>query len=154
MDWLTTELLTGFQKLLCLGLDRTPASDLLQGTVLAWREAITAGRDWDEQRDAPRIRQAFVTLATARETWPAPRHFLDALPRIEQRALGYEVKPASPEQAQARLAEIRRVLDEPLPEHTPKPHQRVRSEGVDHDAIERELQQHYTDRKSAAAGDA
>jgi hypothetical protein len=119
-----------------------------------WREAVTTGREWEQQRDAPRIRQAFVTLATTRETWPAPRHFLDALPRIEQRAIGYEVKPVSREQAEARLAEIRRVLDEPLPEHKPDPRPRVKSEGVDHEALERDLQQHYTDRKSAAAGDA
>jgi len=127
---------------------------MITGTVMAWIEAVTTGRDWCEARDLQRIRQAFVTLATTRETWPAPRHFLDALPRAEQRAIGYEVKPLSKEQADARLAEIRRVLDEPLPEHKPDPRPRVKSEGVDHEALERDLQQHYTDRKSAAAGDA
>ena len=68
MDWLTRELMTGFQKLLCLGLDRTPASDLIEGTVMAWAEAITAGRAWDQERDAPRIRAAFVYGSVAKGT--------------------------------------------------------------------------------------
>jgi hypothetical protein len=56
MDWLAHELLTGFQKLLCLGLDRTPATDLIDGTVMAWHEAITTGRTFDQRRDTNRIR--------------------------------------------------------------------------------------------------
>lgn len=152
MDWLTRELMTGLQKLLCLGLDRTPATDLFDGTVLAWHEAITTGRDWDHARDAGRIRAAFVTLAQTRETWPQPRHFLDALPRVEQKALSYEVKPLSREEADKRLAEIRAVLSEPPPESISEP--KPLREGPPLADVERELQAHYADRKSAAAGDA
>ena len=83
MDWLKNELLTGFQKLLCLGLDRTPAMDLIHGTVGAWMETITHGRIFDQERDTPRIRAAFRTIAGRSRTWPAPVDFLDALPRIE-----------------------------------------------------------------------
>lgn len=83
MEWLTREITTGFQKLLCLGLDRTPATDLLQGTVGAWLEALTTNRHWEQERDTPRIRQAFVTLAQTRRTWPAPADFTEALPRFE-----------------------------------------------------------------------
>ncbi len=78
MDWLATELLLGLQKLLCLGLDRTPATDLFEGTVMTWHEVITNGLEWKEQRDVPRIRAAFTTLAATRESWPQPKHFLDA----------------------------------------------------------------------------
>lgn len=151
MDWLTRELMTGFQKLLCLGLDRTPATDLIDGTVLAWQEAITTGRTFDQQRDAARIRMAFVTLATTRESWPQPKHFLDALPRIEQAALAYEVKPATKEQAAAALAAIRRVLDEPLPIH--RPEAKPQREGPPLHEVEAELHAHYaTTGKMAAAG--
>lgn len=108
MDWLQTELLTGFQKLLCLGLERTPATDLIHGTVMAWHEAITTGRVWDESRDAPRIRKAFVTLATNRRTWPAPADFIEALPRHEpQRALPAAIPdPARAERAIAEIASL------------------------------------------------
>lgn len=133
-----------------MGLDRTPASDLIDGTVLAWHEAITTGRSWDRARDTARIRAAFVTLASTRETWPAPRHFLDALPRVEQAALTYELKPADPARALAAIAEAQALLRSDLPE--PKP------VDVEHDPrplaeVEAELVRHYSsDRKSQAAG--
>lgn len=82
----------------------------MPGTVRAWHEAITTGREWDQARDAGRIRAAFVTLAQTRETWPAPRHFLDALPRVEQAALAYEVKVATTQEAAATMAHIRAML--------------------------------------------
>lgn len=118
-EWLLVEILTGLQKLACLSLDRTPAAELLTATARVWHEAITDGRAFDEQRDAPRIRQAFRTLANTREQWPAPKHLIDALPKIEQGAIGYEVKPASPEEAARRMAEIRATLD--LGDHIVKP---------------------------------
>lgn len=83
---------------------------MIAGTAAAWVEAITTGRKFDEARDRPRFRAAFVTLAQTREQWPQPKHFLDALPRVEQVAIGYEVKPATPEQAAAAMARIEAVL--------------------------------------------
>jgi hypothetical protein len=152
MDWLTDELLTGFQKLLCLGLDRTPATDLIDGTVMAWQEAICTGREFNKDRDTPRIRAAFVTLASTRDTWPAPKHFLDALPRVEQTAIPYEVKTLSPEEAEARLAECRRLLREPLPEHDAAKAKPTR-EGPPLAEVESALRQHYgRDGKTAACG--
>ena len=38
-----------------------------------------------EQIDVPRIREAFEILEATREEWPAPKHFLDALPRRPER---------------------------------------------------------------------
>lgn len=142
MNWLLTELMTGLQKLLCLGLDRTPATDLFDGTVMAWHEAITTGRKWDEARDAGRIRAAFVTMAQTRESWPQPRHFLDAIPRMEQTAIGYEVKPATPEQAADALRKIRGLLGESLPLHRPR---LTKREGppIDIASVEAELYAHY-----------
>jgi hypothetical protein len=138
-------------KLLSLGLDRTPASDVIEVTVGTWYEAITTGRKWDQDRDTSRIRSAFVSLAQTTERWPQPRHFLDALPRVEQVALAYEAKPLSPEQAKERLAEIGRLLKEPLPEFkaTPKPER----EGPPISEVEAGLRQHYASTgKMAAAG--
>lgn len=59
--------------------------------MLAWQEAITLGRDWQEERDVPRIRQAFSILARSRRQWPAVPDFLDALPRIEAIAIPRQV---------------------------------------------------------------
>lgn len=155
MDWLKKEIVAGFQKLSCLGLDREPASDMITGTAMAWFEAISAGRDWQQERDTPRIRRAFVVLSTTRETWPAPRHFLDALPRMEMRQLAEpDRKPASPEVVAKAMAELRAWIAEvdAAPKVTkPEP---PKADGPPLSEVERELAQHYADRKSAAAGDA
>lgn len=100
MDWLTREITTGFQKLLCLSLDRTPATDLIQGTVAAWVEAITTGRLWDETRDGPRIREAFSILIRTRRTWPSPADFFDALPKYREELKALPRKPADPAKVQ------------------------------------------------------
>ena len=109
-DWLTTEISTGFQKLICLGLDRTPATDLIRGTVMAWHEAITAGRQWDQDRDTPRIREAFVTLARTRRQWPAPADFLEAIPRYQVNLAALPSKASDPARAAAAIAEARQAL--------------------------------------------
>lgn len=120
MDWLKTELLTGFQKLLCLGLDRTPATDLIQGTVAAWLETITHGRVFEQDRDTPRIRAAFCTIAGRNRTWPAPVDFLDALPRIESTTHGRRIESdASREVGMRHIADLAAKLKiEPSTPHT------------------------------------
>lgn len=111
MDWLLREIATGLQKLSLLSLDRAPAAELLVGTAQAWHEALTEGRAWDEERDTPRVREAFVTLARTREQWPVPRHFLDALPRVRKDlGLGYERKPSNPETVAKARAEVESLL--------------------------------------------
>lgn len=79
--WITREISSGLQKLVLLSLERTPAMDVIsRGTLPAWAEAITYGREFDEERDAPRFRAAFVRLQATCTHWPAPRDFIDALP--------------------------------------------------------------------------
>jgi len=154
MDWYADEILDGLTKLMSLGLDRTPAADLVQITAATWIDATTSGHEWDQRRDTPRIRAAFSTLQRTRESWPAPRHFLDAMPRIEQRAIGYQVKPVTKEQADARLAEIREMLLVKELEATNEPRpprgEKFETSAQERSAIEREL----IDRKRAAGGDA
>lgn len=141
------------QKLFCLGLERTPAAEVIPGTAQAWHESLTASRTWSEERDTPRIRAAFTTLATTRETWPAPRHFLDALPRVEQAAIGYEVKPASRAEAKAAMDRCRSMLAD-VPTFTPADVKRVPTVSAEEKAqAERELAEHYAKTgKVAAAG--
>lgn len=110
MDWITREVLTGFQKLLCLGLDRQPAGEVIPGTAQAWVEAITHNREFVEGLDADRFRKAFVTLAATRVNWPAPRDFVDALPAREQLSLVRESRKADPARAAAACAEIAEAL--------------------------------------------
>ena len=93
-----------------MGLDRTPATDLINGTVLAWSEVLTAGRVFDEQLDAPRFRKAFVTLAATRTSWPAPADFLTALPERDQLAIAKTPIKADPARAAAACAEIAAAL--------------------------------------------
>lgn len=145
--WLLVEIATGLQKLAALSLDRTPAAELLTATAKVWYEAITDGLTYDQARDTARIQQAFRTLAHTRESWPAPKHLLDAMPRIEQQSLGYEVKPTSPEEASKILDRLRREVEGAPPLGAKPP---VRMPHVDLAAAEEELRQHYG--KAAAAG--
>jgi hypothetical protein len=152
-EWLLDLIAEGMQKLFCLGLERTPAAEVIPGTAQAWHEALTAGRKWSEARDTARIRAAFVTLAATRETWPAPRQFLDALPRVEQTAIGYEVKPATRAEAEAAIARCRRLLGD-APVFSPDAAKREPAlSPAEKQRAEWELAQHYgTSGKVAAAG--
>ena len=82
-DWILRELGKGLQKLLCLRLDGQPADDSIAGTLLAWHEAVST-RWYDEAEDTPRFQTAFRELMRCSKHWPAPAHFLDALPRLEE----------------------------------------------------------------------
>ena len=108
--WIQNEIMDGLSKLLCLGLERTPAADMIEGTAMMWVESLSDGRVWDEALDAPRFRKAFVLLARTRTSWPAPTHFLEALPPREQLALTKQPIPADPARAAAAIAEVERML--------------------------------------------
>lgn len=77
---------------------------------MAWCEAVTSGRAWDQQLDAPRFRRAFVTLASTRTSWPAPLHFIEAMPPREQLVLTKQAIPADPERVAAAIEEVRSIL--------------------------------------------
>lgn len=108
--WINDAIMDGLSRLLCLGLDRTPASDLIEGTAAMWAEALTEGRVWDEQLDGPRFHKAFVKLSQIRRTWPAPADFLEALPPREQLALTKQPIKANPERAEQAARELAGVL--------------------------------------------
>lgn len=95
------------QQLLCLGLERQPASELIKGTLAMWERVVTNGRAFDEQRDAPRFRAAFLALGS-RRTWPAPQDFIDALPRVEKERV--PLRLLSDEQRQRNRQRINDML--------------------------------------------
>ena len=95
---------------------------MIGATLLTWAETLAAGRDWDEDRDAPRIRAAFRTLAERCRRWPAPADFFDALPRIEPprvrlAPLEYEARRRRGMEHLAQIARHLHVVpDTPRPE--------------------------------------
>lgn len=139
--------------MLSLRLNGCPPDDMIELTARTWLETVTDGREWERGRDEPRMRAAFVTLAKTRESWPAPKHFLEAIPPVEPlKAIAKEHRPATAEE-RAKHAEwlrqqMRTVVKDVPPakverETTPEQRERI---GAD-------LRAHYvTDRKTAAAG--
>src|SRR3546814_16638784 len=85
-NWLNDEIRRGLSRLVCLCLDSAPAVDLVEGTAHAWLTALTRGRAWDEQRDAPRVRASFDTLLANAQRWPIPRDLLAAIPDANRQA--------------------------------------------------------------------
>jgi hypothetical protein len=79
--------------------------------VAAWIEALTFNRVWDEDRDAPRLRDCFRKLVGTGEKWPVPAEFLRNLPPVEER-LALPAKVVSDEVAQQNIAKIRAMLSE------------------------------------------
>ena len=106
--WLVAEVAEGIQRLLLLRLEGCPSVDAVEAVALAWADAVwvRAGR-WTQAQDAPRLRQAFRSLAAHARRWPAPVEIWDHLPpRQEPRAL--EPPPPTPEQR----ARIRALLQQ------------------------------------------
>lgn len=111
--WMVAEVAEGLQRLMVLRLEGTPPADAIDGVVLAWVDALRVRSvDWHEALDAPRVRQAFRSLAAHALRWPAPAQLWEHLP-------ARAVKPALPpppmsEQQRAyvreRLAGIRDKL--------------------------------------------
>lgn len=109
MDWFRTEIITGIQKLACLGLERQPAGEVLPATVSVWLEVLDNGVHWDREADTPRIRAAFSNLARTATAWPSPQKLIDAMP-ARNRLLELPTKLVSPEEAQANIRKIHAML--------------------------------------------
>jgi len=63
--------------------------ETIAGTGAAWFEALEHGRAWNEERDVPRIREAFTKLMGTSTQWPSPAKLIESLPAIVE-------KPALP----------------------------------------------------------
>lgn len=110
MDWIKREVTEGFKRLMCLGLERTPAAEVITLTAAVWLEALAEGRQWEQELDAPRFRRGFATLCRSRRAWPVPQDLLDALPPREQLQIARESRKADPERAAAAMAEVESLL--------------------------------------------
>lgn len=84
--------------------------DMIQGTAAMWVDALTAGKVWEQEFDAPRFRKAFVTLSQTRRQWPAPADFFEAIPPREQLAITKQPIKANPERAEQAARELASVL--------------------------------------------
>jgi hypothetical protein len=107
--WISREIATGLAKLISLRLPGCPASDMIEMTATAWIETLCFNRVWDEQRDAPRIRHAFMVLGSTCEQWPAPIHLIQHLPKVEELP-ALPAKVVSDEVAQENIRKIREML--------------------------------------------
>lgn len=108
MDWVRNEMITGIQRLLCLGLEGQPAAEVIPGTVAAWCEAFDRGRLAEVDRDIPRMREAFSALLARSRRWPAPVEFIEALPRLVDRA--QPALPITAEEQERRAAAAREAI--------------------------------------------
>lgn len=76
-------------------------------------EVLADRRAWDQDRDTPRVRQAFLTLAKTRRLWPAPADFFEALPVIRTELVALPSKPSDPEKVKAIMDDMARMLRVP-----------------------------------------
>jgi hypothetical protein len=107
--WLVAEVAEGIQRLLVLRLDGCPPADAVEAVALAWADALMTRRiAWDEELDAPRLRQAFRLLAAQAARWPAPVALWDVLPaRPELVKLPPPLVQEDKERARKMLAHLR-----------------------------------------------
>ena len=78
-NWLKKEIAQGFTMLAALNLKGRPAAADLKPVAILWLK-ILSRRQWQFERDAPRVRSAFEKLAAESNEWPNPADFTRALP--------------------------------------------------------------------------
>lgn len=110
--WLVAEVAEGIQRLLVLRLDGCPPADAVEAVALAWADALLVRGRWEQQRDAPRLRQAFRSLAAHVQRWPAPAEvWLHLPPAPEPLRLNPPLStPQERERIRAMLQQVRQKL--------------------------------------------
>jgi len=110
-NWLLIELANGAEILLMCCLPGAPSAETISTTVKTWGGIFSQTRTWIETRDIPRLRQAFIRLATNCERWPTPKQILEAIPPPLASPWKALPKPEyPPEKARENLAKIREIL--------------------------------------------
>jgi hypothetical protein len=79
--WLGDIVLDGLSALLALRLPGTPPEDAIEATAQVWIKAICYGVTWQEEPDGAALRHGFALLAREMDRWPAPRAYLDRVPK-------------------------------------------------------------------------
>jgi hypothetical protein len=109
-SWFHSTIASNVAQLYAMGLEGTPAADVMAATVRVWSGDLWESRTWDQQ-DVPRINTAFRQLRTTRHRWPGTVDFLALLP-VRIPALPKPV--CSEEQAQKNLQRLAAMVDELL----------------------------------------
>lgn len=112
-EWIRTEVINGLSGLYALRLDGTPGEAIIKHTREVWLIALTTNRVWVEQRDAPRIAEAFALLAARCDKWPTPRQLIANLPDPEpQKALPKKMTEADRREGLKAAAKMRRIIED------------------------------------------
>lgn len=95
-NWFGDAITAGLQRLVALRLPGTPSAEMIGATAKVWIAALVSRPiAWEEQRDLPRIQQAFLTLTATMDRWPSPSDFMAAFPRSEPLTVNRLPKPQS-----------------------------------------------------------
>lgn len=133
-DWIKREISEGLKRLMCLGLERTPAAEVIPLTAAVWLEAVTTGRAFDQEQDAPRFRHAFAVLCRESRSWPLPSNLLEAMPRREMLAITKQPIPADPDspEMKKKFDQIAKLFKPSNPQQADNRHGHVtpRSDGL------------------------
>jgi len=108
MGWLLDEIVEGMQKLTALALPSHPPAETIDLTALAWLEALEP-RNFQEDLDRWRIREAFRQLLRDCDRWPYPKQLIDRLPPRKELA---RLPPPEIdwERQQANMAKLKAAL--------------------------------------------
>lgn len=107
------EIINGIELLLAARLRWAPVQpEDIERTATAWLIAIAAAPVcWSDDRDPPRIRQAFARLAGTALEWPPPAGMLNALPPLRPPLALAAVREPPSAAARQRMAEIMRHVN-------------------------------------------
>ena len=76
-------LVSGIQHMFAMRLPGHPPLDAADGTYQAWIAAFDSlPIAWDDERDVPRIRQAFGALWATVDRWPTPKMLIACIPPV------------------------------------------------------------------------
>ena len=107
-DWFHNTIVSGVQQLHVLSLQGTPAAETVVLTAQVWIDTLwNTPRSWDEERDTPRLREAFRSIAQRVDRWPAPKAVLENMPSAPTVLLLQE-----PKSDPAKVAVVRQQLRE------------------------------------------
>ena len=112
--WLENSVIEGLQRLLILRLRNAPANDTVDALLNVWLEVMMSAQAWDERRDVPRLRTAFMSVASTTDTWPSPAQIIKAMPKPEPQPYlpppPPTTDPVHVAKCQAKIAEFQRQI--------------------------------------------
>lgn len=112
-QWLEDSINEGLQMLLTLRLRNSPAGDTIEAVLDVWLALFAAKSiGWDEERDAPRLHQAFARVGGKLDYWPAPVNVFEAMPPPPIQPLLRPPKSTiPPHEHQRRMNEVKALLE-------------------------------------------